>query len=286
MPELPEVETVVRGLDSSMRGRRIIRAEVFRPNLRVPFPPDFCERIAGQAVNKVARRAKYFMVYLEDGTVVIGHLGMSGRMIVRPQDAYPLARHDHVRWQMDDGKEVVFNDARRFGLMLLADADTLEQHDLLVHLGPEPLSNHFSEDYLATELLKKKSAIKPVLMDQRLVVGVGNIYASEALFRCGIHPGQPAHLCAEQAGTLVAAIRAVLEAAIASGGSTLRDYARESGEMGYFQHQFQVYGREGKPCYACATPVARITQTGRSTFFCPSCQASITRRSRKRAACG
>lgn len=170
---------------------------------------------------------------------------------------------------------MVFNDARRFGLMTLAEASALGTHPLFAALGPEPFSDMFSPAYLAEKLAQRRGPVKPVLMDQALVVGVGNIYASEALFRAGLHPQTPAHRCAPHAPALVEQVRAVLQEAIASGGSTLRDYAKASGESGYFQHKFQVYGREGAPCHACHSPVARITQAGRSTFFCPTCQEAL-----------
>lgn len=273
MPELPEVETVCRGLHANIVGRHIDEVIVRRAKIRITVPEDLPARMQGACVKAVERRAKYILMHLDNGYTMIGHLGMSGRMMVfstLPQEA---GKHDHIYFMLNDGQAVVFNDPRRFGLVTGCDTAAVYTHPLLVHMGPEPLGQDFTADYLYSQLRKRKSAIKPVLMDQKLVVGVGNIYASEALYRTGIHPERVANkVTRKQAGLLVQAIRDVLEAAIASGGSTLRDYVDSAGASGYFQHRFLVYDREGKPCATCATPIARMTQAGRSTFWCDKCQ--------------
>ncbi len=251
---------------------------VRRYDLRQPIPADFIPCVRHKKVERIDRRAKYLLWYLEDGTVIIMHLGMSGRVLLHKKDEAPLQPHDHVIFAFDDDQELMFNDARRFGVVLLTDTDALPGHPLFSALGPEPLGDDFTPDYLRQALSHRKGPVKPVLMDQKLVVGVGNIYASEALHRAWLHPTTAAHHCLKQADALVSAIRDVLQEAIASGGSTLRDHVRSSGEMGYFQHQFRVYGREHQPCFTCNTPVARITQAGRSTFFCPSCQKVSSKR--------
>ena len=272
MPELPEVETIRRGLAPQMENRLITQAELFRPDLRQPFPEHFTERVAGRTIRTIRRRAKYLLFELNDGQVILLHLGMSGRLLLR-KAGHSLVKHDHVRLTLEDEQELVFNDARRFGLMLLAEAEGPGQHPILTRLGPEPLGNHFSAEYLAGQLARRRGPVKTALMDQKLVVGVGNIYACEVLFRCGIHPQTPADQCADQAMLLVSHIRDVLHEAIESGGSTLRDYVRSSGDMGYFQHAFRVYGRENEPCMHCSTPVLRLVQAGRSTFFLPCLSA-------------
>jgi formamidopyrimidine-DNA glycosylase len=275
MPELPEVETVCRGLASSLEGRRLVSVEMRRPDLRVPLPPDLPERLAGRRVEAVGRRAKYIVVRLDDGTALLCHLGMSGRMTVG-RGLGPPGRHDHVIITVEDGTEVRFNDARRFGLMALAEADALDAHPLLAALGPEPLGNGFDAGVLAGRLAGRRTPIKAALLDQTVVAGIGNIYACEALFRAGISPLRPAAtVTGRDAERLVAAIRDVLTAAIEAGGSTLRDYVQASGELGYFQHRFAVYDREGEPCPGCTCDAARtggilrIIQNNRSTFYCP-----------------
>ncbi|MGQ9368145.1 bifunctional DNA-formamidopyrimidine glycosylase/DNA-(apurinic or apyrimidinic site) lyase [Azospirillum sp. ST 5-10] len=282
MPELPEVETVCRGLAPHLEGRLLVRVAQRRPDLRVPFPPRFAERLTGRRVEAVRRRAKYMLVHLDDGTVLIVHLGMSGRMIVAaPPDAVPAepGRHDHVVFETDAGTTVTFNDARRFGLMDLTDEQALAEHPLLARLGPEPLGNGFSGPVLAERLAGRMTPIKAALLDQAVVAGLGNIYVSEALFEARISPRRiAATVTGARAERLAAAVRAVLARAIAAGGSSLRDYRQASGELGYFQHQFAVYDREGLSCPGCACDVARtggvrrIVQGGRSTFYCPQRQ--------------
>lgn len=273
MPELPEVETVCRGLQASIAGRHIDELVVRRAHIRIPVPADLPQRVQGAQVTHVERRAKYILIHLGNGYTMIGHLGMSGRMMVFSKLPEVAHKHDHIHISLNDGQGVVFNDPRRFGLLTGCSTDEVAAHPLLVGLGPEPLGEAFNAGYLHGQLEKRKQAVKPVLMDQKLVVGVGNIYASEALYRTGIHPERSAReLTKKQASLLVSAIRDVLCEAIASGGSTLRDYVDSAGASGYFQHRFDVYGRENEPCRNCAAPIARMTQAGRSTFWCVSCQ--------------
>ena len=271
MPELPEVETVRRGLAQVLEGRRLARVAVNRPDLRIPFPENFAERLQGRRVERLDRRAKYLLLPLDSGEVLLGHLGMSGRMLISARRNVPPGRHDHVILETDEGIEVVFCDPRRFGLMTLIAADALERHPLLAALGPEPLGEAFTGAVLTRALAGRNTSIKAALLDQRVVAGLGNIYVSEALFRAGIHPERAAgQISAQRLTRLVGEIKAVLEDAIAAGGSTLRDHVRPDGELGYFQHSFKVYGREGEPCPGCdcGRGITRIVQGGRSTFFC------------------
>ena len=271
MPELPEVEMVRTGLEMALQGAVIRKVTLRRGDLRTPFPKGFADALTGRKITSIARRAKYLLFYLNDGDVLVAHLGMTGRFLVE-QKMPKLTAHDHVVFELQDGRVVIFNDARRFGLMTLVKKNALKADKLFAGLGPEPLDKEFSVAYLKTALAKRKGPIKTALMDQKLVVGVGNIYASEALFLAGIDPRKPAYKTAPKAKEMVAAIRKVLNDAIASGGSSLRDFLHVSGEAGYFQHHFTVYGRKGQPCMTCKTPVRAIRQGGRSTFFCPRCQ--------------
>ena len=270
MPELPEVETVRRGLALKMTGRKIARAELRRQDLRRPFPPMLERRLTGAAIGKLARRGKYILIELDDNGTLLLHLGMSGRITTGPEGE-PHARHDHVVLTLDDGTVVRFNDARRFGLidyMLRGDESA---HPLLAGMGPEPLEPGFDGRYLAGALAGKMTPIKAALLDQKIVAGLGNIYVCEALYRAGVSPRRlAATVSRARADKLVAAIRAVLTEAIEAGGSSLRDYVQTDGELGYFQHRWAVYGREGEPCpgCTCAEGVRRIVQSGRSTFFC------------------
>lgn len=271
MPELPEVETVCRGLAVALEGRRLSAVQVRRPDLRLPFPPDFAERLTGRVITRISRRAKYMCWHLNDGWVVLCHLGMSGRMLVGPRDDTPLGKHDHVVIDTEDDSRVIFNDPRRFGLMDMVTEEGLYGHRLLASLGPEPLDDAFTPEVLSAALAGRSGPIKPALLDQKLVVGIGNIYASEALFRAGISPTRVASTVAGKlAKKLVPAIKDVLREAIAAGGSSLRDHRQPSGELGYFQHAFAVYDREGQPCPGCdcAQGIRRITQMGRSTYYC------------------
>lgn len=277
MPELPEVETVVRGLARHMVGRQIRRVEKNRPDLRAPMPVDLVARLEGRRVAAVRRRAKYILVELDDGTVVLAHLGMSGRITIALPGQAPNRQdpHDHVVLHLDDGTILRFNDARRFGRIDLAEPGTLEAHPLLAGIGPEPLGPEFDGPLLAAALTGRRTPIKAALLDQRVVAGIGNIYACEALHLARLSPSRLAMtVVGARADRLAAAIRDVLERAIAAGGSSIRDYVQTSGELGYFQHDWTVYGREGEPCRRCATAasVRRVAQAGRSTFYCARCQ--------------
>lgn len=273
MPELPEVETVCRGLALHMEGRRVERLDLNRPDLRVPLPPGLKAKVEGKRVARIARRAKYILVHIEDGGVLIIHLGMSGRMVVSPAGIAPAPpeRHDHVVFAMEGGAVIRFNDARRFGLMEYASDAALAEHPLLATLGPEPLGNEFNGPALAAALARKITPIKAALLDQRIVAGLGNIYVSESLYWAGLSPRRvAATVTGGRAERLVNSVREVLTRAIAAGGSSLRDYVQASGELGYFQHQWAVYGRENERCPECdcAGAIKRIVQAGRSTFYC------------------
>lgn len=282
MPELPEVETVRRGLQPVMEGRCMRRVEVRREGLRFPFPPRMVERLTGQRVERLRRRSKYLLADLSSGETLIIHLGMSGRMLIAedmPGAFHHVAgvhpRHDHVVFHMEGEVRITFNDARRFGMMDLAATSQVERHPLLATLGPEPLGNHFSGAYLQDHLHSRTAPIKNALLDQKLVAGLGNIYVCEALHRAAISPRRAAgRIALPRLADLATTIREVLQEAIDSGGSSLRDHRQTSGELGYFQHAFRVYGREGKPCKTegCTGIIRRITQAGRSTFYCPQCQ--------------
>jgi formamidopyrimidine-DNA glycosylase len=275
MPELPEVETVKRGLAPVLAGRKLVFVKSSGLKLRAPLPEKLESRLTGRTIENLARRAKFLLLHLDDGMVLIVHLGMSGRMnIVTP--SAPTDRHDHLILDTNDNRRIIYRDPRRFGLLALASSNELGAHSLLADLGPEPLENAFNGPALLNRLSNKKGPIKPTLLDQTVVAGIGNIYASEALFRARIDPKRPAgSLKKKEADLLAKAIREVLEEAIASGGSTLRDHARPDGELGYFQHHFAVYDREGQPCPGCdcGESVKRIVQGGRSTFYCAKRQS-------------
>ena len=282
MPELPEVETVRRGLEPALTGRLILRAEVRRPDLRWPLPVRMAERLTGARVERLRRRSKYILADLDTGESLLLHLGMSGRILISGdptaaylQDTPAQAPHDHVVLHMEGGATITYNDARRFGFMDLIPTGAEEAHRLLAGLGPEPLGNAFDEPYLVARLHGRNTPIKAALLDQSVVAGLGNIYVCEVLFRTGISPIRRAkRLSARRAASLVPAVRNVLTEAIAAGGSSLRDYRQADGELGYFQHVFRVYGREGEPCRTpgCAGKVRRVVQSGRSSFYCPQCQ--------------
>lgn len=282
MPELPEVETVRRGLLPVMEGQTIATAEVRRAGLRRPLPAGLAERLAGARVLALGRRSKYLLAELSTGETLIVHLGMSGRILVagavlgtyRHAHAAP-GKHDHVVLTMAGGARVTFNDPRRFGLIDLCPTAGAGAHPLLAGLGPEPLGNSFDGGFLAARLAGRRAPVKAMLLDQRLVAGLGNIYAAEALHRAGIAPWRPAgRIAAPRLERLAQAIRAVLAEAIAAGGSSLRDFRRADGELGLFQHDFRVYGRAGLPCLApgCGGTIRRSIQAGRSSFHCPRCQ--------------
>ena len=282
MPELPEVETVRRGLAPVMEGQTIAQARVNRPDLRWPFPPDMAGRLTGRRVTALRRRSKYILADLDSGESLLIHLGMSGRMLVsgdplgRFVHDHPAAeKHDHVVLDMDNGARITFNDPRRFGAMDLLNTATAERHKLLAQIGPEPLGNDFNEPYLVAAFKGRNTPVKSALLDQRIVAGLGNIYVCEALFRARIAPQRKAgRIAAPRVASLVPIIRQVLSEAIEAGGSSLRDFRQADGELGYFQHSFDAYGREGEACRApgCSGTIARIVQSGRSSFYCPSCQ--------------
>jgi formamidopyrimidine-DNA glycosylase len=300
MPELPEVETVRRGLQPVMEAFKIDKAEVRRKDLRFPFQKDFAARLTGQTVTGLGRRAKYLLADLASGDVLLMHLGMSGsfRVVTDEEQKTPgkfhhprsgVRAHDHVVFHMSSGAAVVFNDPRRFGYMKIIARKNLDAEPLLKGLGPEPLGNEFDAGMLAHSCANRKTSLKAALLDQRVVAGLGNIYVCEALFRAHLSPRRLAATLATKAGQrkgvaggepteharhLVTAIHAVLNQAIKAGGSSLRDHRQTSGELGYFQHSFQVYDREGEKCQTagCGGIVRRFVQNGRSTFWCPKCQ--------------
>src|ERR1700756_807321 len=292
MPELPEVETVRRGLQPAMEGARIMKADLRRKDLRFAFQKGFVRRLEGQTVTGLGRRAKYLMADLASGDVLVMHLGMSGSFRVISdvngttpgQFHHPRAEdraHDHVLFHMSSGALIVFNDPRRFGYMKIIAREAMEDEPLLNGLGPEPLGNEFDADMLARSCANKKTSLKAALLDQRVVAGLGNIYVCEALYRSHLSPRRLAATLATKKGEttdharrLVEEIHTVLNQAIKAGGSSLRDHRQTSGELGYFQHSFQVYDREGEKCQTprCGGTVRRFNQNGRSTFWCPKCQ--------------
>ena len=292
MPELPEVETVRRGLAPVMEGRVIEKVEARRPDLRFPFPERFAERLTGRRVTSLGRRAKYLIADLDDGETLVMHLGMSGsfRIDLAEEAATPgafhhprskAATHDHVLIALSGGATITYNDPRRFGFMALIPRSGLEVHPLFRHVGVEPLGNELDGGLLARLFAGKQTSLKAALLDQRLIAGLGNIYVCEALHSARLSPTRLAGTMAAKGGgptkraeALSVSIRQTLEAAIAAGGSTLRDFSHADGALGYFQHSFRVYDREDEPCPTpgCRGVVRRIEQTGRSTFFCPECQ--------------
>jgi len=292
MPELPEVETVRRGLQPVMEGAKILGAEARRKDLRFPFQKDFVARLTGQTVTGLGRRAKYLLADLASGDVLLMHLGMSGSFRIQKIEQthttgvfhHPRGKngaHDHVVFHMSSGADVIFNDPRRFGYMKIIPRASLEAEPLLKGLGPEPLGNAFDARLLAQSCAGKNTSLKAALLDQRVVAGLGNIYVCEALYRAHLSPRRRASTLAEKKGAptdhakrLIDAIHAVLNQAIEAGGSSLRDHRQTSGELGYFQHSFRVYDREGESCgtVGCGGIIRRFTQNGRSTFWCPKCQ--------------
>lgn len=278
MPELPEVETVRRGIDAALTGQRIARVDQRRPDLRWPMPPDLPERLTGRRIEAARRRGKYILLTLDDGQVVLLHLGMSGRVVIAPHNAHrALLPHDHVILDTVEGQRLTFHDPRRFGAILMAASMAeMNRHPLLAGMGPEPLEPAFTAEVLSAALTGRRTPIKAALLDQKVVAGLGNIYVCEALFLSGISPKRlAASVPGKRAERLVPAIRKVLQDAIASGGSSLRDYVQASGELGYFQYCFSVYDRVGEACPGCTCDVTatggiqRIVQSNRSTYFCP-----------------
>jgi len=292
MPELPEVETVRRGLEPAMVGARFTRVAQRRPDLRFPFPERFAERLEGQEVRSLSRRAKYLLADLSSGEVLVMHLGMSGRFLVTqagktrvPGEFHyehgGLGAHDHVVFALSNGATITYNDARRFGFMDLVPRSGIETSKHFAGMGIEPLGNELSGETIAKLFAGKRTPLKAALLDQRLIAGLGNIYVCEALFRTGLHPEAPAGSLVTKKGQptgkahqLADVIRDVLSEAVEAGGSTLRDHAQVDGSLGYFQHSFKVYDREGEACVTpqCTGTVTRLVQAGRSTFYCPVCQ--------------
>jgi formamidopyrimidine-DNA glycosylase len=291
MPELPEVETVRRGLEPVMVGARFVKVETRRGDLRAPFPPRFAERLEGRRVLSMTRRAKYLLVALDGGETLVMHLGMSGSFRIERGEAATLptvyherpklSAHDHVVFNLDNGARVVFNDPRRFGAMDLLNSEGIEARAPFAGIGVEPLSAEFDAARLAALFAGSRAPIKTALLDQKRIAGLGNIYVCEALHRARLSPTRPAAILADAKGkpsaaarALAPAIREVLEDAIEAGGSTLRDHRQPDGELGYFQHAFAVYDREGAACprRGCRGTITRIAQGGRSTFYCPACQ--------------
>ena len=275
MPELPEVETVRRALAPVLEGRRIQRAVARRSDLRFPLPEGFGQRLTGSRVQAVRRRAKFLMIELENGSVLISHLGMTGSYRIYKDIAPPLDKHEHIILLTDDGSDIRYNDPRRFGFMDLVEAEDLASYPMLLNLGPEPLGNDFDGDVLSAALKNKQTPIKAALLDQAVVAGLGNIYVSEALYRAGISPKRKAaSVAGVRARRLAGEIRNVLREAIEAGGSSISDHRQPTGELGYFQHHFAVYGREHEACPGCDCDISRtggiakIVQAGRSTFYC------------------
>jgi formamidopyrimidine-DNA glycosylase len=269
MPELPEVETTVRGLVPVLEGRRLVSVEARRADLRYAFPPDLRQRLTGARVTGLGRRAKYGLIDTDRGDTLIFHLGMSGKWRIDPAE---IGTHDHLLLETDEGRRLALNDPRRFGSIDLAPTEALEGFPAFAKMGPEPLSDAFSAAYLAGALEGRTAPIKALLLDQRIVAGLGNIYVCEALHMAKIAPGRAGGRIAKpRLGALVEAIKSVLASAIEAGGSSLRDYARPDGELGYFSSQWRVYGREGEACL-CGAPIRRKTDGGRSTFYCAACQ--------------
>ena len=282
MPELPEVETVLRGISPILEGNQIDYAQVNRPDLRRPFPNNLAKRLKNRRINFLHRRSKYILIDLSEGETLIMHLGMSGRIMISQKVAGTFhhntthsQKHDHFILHLKDNHQLTFNDPRRFGVIDLLKTENLELSGMLSQIGPEPLSNSFNEAYFVSTMRLKKTNIKSALLDQRVVAGLGNIYVCEALFRAGISPKRKAlRISHKKLSSLVPIIKEILLEAISSGGSSLRDFRNASGDLGYFQHSFDVYGREDQDCYntECYSKIKRITQAGRSSFYCSNCQ--------------
>lgn len=274
MPELPEVETVVRGIAPLIEGLAIAKAQVLNSKLRIEIPQDFARAVKGKTITKVKRKAKYILIDLDSGFTIVIHLGMSGRLRVYPDpDEYSKAKHDHLIIELRDKSILVFNDTRKFGLVTLLREEQFAEFKFFRKLGLEPLSKDFNAAKLFQITQARNKSIKSVIMDSSIIVGVGNIYASESLFSAGINPQRIASsLTKKETSKLYKAIVDTLQRAIQAGGSTLKDYAKADGEAGYFQHQFLVYDRLDLPCSKCSRPIHQIRQNGRSTYFCGKCQ--------------
>ena len=272
MPELPEVETVCRGLEKVYQGQTITKIEYRRPNLRLPLPADLPKLATRKKITKIYRRAKYALMDISGGHTILLHLGMSGRLVFGRGERH-LDKHDHVLMHFKNAPTLIFNDPRRFGVLDVCATGKIMQHALLKNMGPEPLEKDFAADYLYKETRQKKGPIKPFIMNNAVVVGVGNIYAAESLFKAGIKPGRAAGtLTKVECSKLVAAIKDVLVLAIKAGGSSIRDYVQSDGTVGYFHSQFMVYGRKGEACKVCGATIKETVQAGRSGCYCPTCQ--------------
>ena len=272
MPELPEVETVVKGLKEIIIGGQIIDVQTSDKKLRIEYPKNFAHLLKGRSITQITRRSKYIIMSLDDGQQLVFHLGMSGKLLVS-NTKQQAQKHDHVMLRLADNKAIIFNDPRRFGIATVIANDEMTTHKLFKHLGIEPLTKEFCAEYLFQLVSGRKTNIKTLIMNANLIVGVGNIYACESLYEAGISPLRVANNITEiEAESLVKQIKSVLKAAIKAGGSTLKDYANSNGDAGYFQHKFSVYGREGKSCKVCDTAIKNTKIAGRSTFYCPQCQ--------------
>lgn len=270
MPELPEVETTRRGIEPHVAGHTITAVDIRNPNLRWPVPKNLAKKLCGEVIERVERRAKYLLLYNRKGCMMM-HLGMSGSLRLAERD-HELRKHDHVVIEFDSGKQLRLHDPRRFGAVLWTDAP-IEEHALIAHLGPEPLDDEFTGEYLFESCRGRKSTIKQHVMNGKIVVGVGNIYASESLFLSGIHPKRQAgRISAQRCDELVDAIKKILAESIRQGGTTLKDFLRENGEPGYFKQRLSVYDRKGEACPACEAEIRQIVLGQRSTFYCPHCQ--------------
>lgn len=287
MPELPEVETVRQGLLPAMKGKKLKNLQLNRKNLRFEFDDDLSVRLENKTIKDIERRSKYLLIHFVDDQgqeTLIGHLGMSGKFTIHSHNEARMRehlKHDHVIFTMDDGMEIVYNDPRRFGFLVLADHGNWQSHELIKHIGPEPLTDAFNAIQLAKKSHGKKGNIKNHLLNQKIVAGLGNIYVCEALFRAQINPTHPSSILATKTGkptqlctNLVPIIKDILQEAIEAGGSTLKDYRKADGDLGYFQHRFVAYGRDGEACTRkdCDGTIQRIVQSARSTFYCPTCQ--------------
>ena len=275
MPELPEVETVRRGLQPFLEGQTLKSVVLRRSGLRIPFPKDLSQRLRGKTVNYLSRRAKYLLMHIKGGDTVIIHLGMSGHMTILINNIPKPGKHDHVDFCISTGVIIRFNDPRRFGLITITSKKELELHRFFRTVGPDPLTNHFNYTVLAAALVRRKTSVKVALLDQRIIAGLGNIYVSESLFRSGISPLRLAHsLKRVEIKKLIKCIREVLIEALEAGGSSLNDHVKPDGKLGYFQNKHRVYGKEGKICISCLdVEIKKIKQSGRSTFYCPLCQS-------------
>ncbi len=271
MPELPEIETLKRYLEKPIIGKTISTIQQNRSNLRYTLATDLAEKVASTKIQNLIRRAKYLILELNNGYSLVVHLGMSGRFTLQ-QNHYQLQKHDHVIFYLNSGEQLVFNDHRRFGMIFLFKTSELKKASIFINLGPEPLSDDYNPEYLQAKLVRKKAPIKNVIMDNNIVVGIGNIYASESLFLAGIHPEKPAYMLSyQEIEKLVSANKIVLQKAINAGGTTLKDFVSGDSTPGYFQQELLVYGRAGKACYNCGAIIVKIKQAGRASFYCPTC---------------